>query len=188
MSAKDELRAEARARRRALSAGHPNYAEIVARFADALHVASAAPVASYWPLKDEADPRGLAASLGIRGHSILLPRIVSSAEPLSFHLWREGDALTRNAHGAREPGVSAPRLVPGAVLVPLLAFDAAGFRLGYGGGYYDRTLAALRAQSRVLAIGVAFSGQESASLPRDPHDERLDMVVTELGVRKFGLA
>ena len=96
-----------------------------------------------------------------------------------------GDPPRTNAFGIQEPPGDAPAFAPAAVLVPVLAFDAEGFRLGYGGGYYDRTLAELRNRGDVLAIGIAYAGQETEPLPREPHDQKLDMVVTEHGVRHF---
>jgi len=142
-------------------------------------------IAGYWPLEDEADPRKLADILLALGHPILLPRVMGRRRPLSFRHWREGDATEKSAFGVIEPLESAPAARPDAVFVPMLAFDARGFRLGYGGGYYDRSLASLRAQGPVLAIGVAYAGQETAALPHEAHDERLDLVVTEKGVRRF---
>lgn len=121
-------------------------------------------------------------ALSALGHPLALPCIVQSRSALVFRRWAMGDALTPNAYGIAEPPATAEKVVPAAVLVPLLAFDASGHRLGYGGGYYDRTFEAL---ARVLIIGVAYSGQEMPALPREPHDHRLDKIVTELGVRVF---
>ncbi len=132
---------------------------------------------------DEADPRALARALAARGCRLALPVVVRPKAPLYFRAWREGDGLTVHAFGMHEPAATAPQLVPDLLLVPLLAFDARGHRLGYGGGFYDRTLASLAAK---LAVGVAFAGQETDALPDQPHDHPLDMVVTETGVRRFG--
>jgi len=85
-----------------------------------------------------------------------------------------------------EPDPAWPLATPAIVLVPLLAFDAVGRRLGYGGGYYDRTLAALRAGHTITAVGVAYAGQEVENIPHDAHDEQLDMILTETGLRAFG--
>jgi 5-formyltetrahydrofolate cyclo-ligase len=185
MIQKSELRIAARLRRAALFAGQADHARLIAGLADGLAVPAAAAVASYWPVRDEADPRPLAAALAARGHPILLPRVAGPDQPLQFRLWRDGDPLRRSAAGICEPLADAPEQAPEAVLVPLLGFDSAGFRLGYGGGYYDRSLAALRARGPVVAIGIAFAGQEVEALPREPHDEALDAVVTERGVRFF---
>ncbi len=185
MTTKDALRAAARAKRVKLAAGLPGYARTIAGWAGEIPLEDASPVASYWPLRDEADPRALAAALAAQGHPILLPCIVGPNIPLELRLWHEGDPMRRNVLGVDEPVQASGYTLPAAVFVPLLAFDALGFRLGYGGGYYDRTVAALRAAGPVLAIGIAYAGQEETSLPRDPHDQRLDMVVTEQGVRRF---
>jgi 5-formyltetrahydrofolate cyclo-ligase len=143
-------------------------------------------VASYWPVRDEADPRALADALAAKGHAIALPRIHRPDDVLEFHLWRADDALSPNRHGIHEPLPQGGTVVPQILLVPVLAFDADGARLGYGGGYYDRTLAHLRGSGHIVAIGVAYAGQEMASLPHHPHDQHLDRVVTENGVRTFG--
>jgi 5-formyltetrahydrofolate cyclo-ligase len=190
MNSKDTLRQEARTRRAELAAAAPDFAASVARFGEALQIETDAVVASYWPIRDEADPRALASVLSSRGHSIVLPIIVGPEASLSFRLWRASDALSPNRHGIHEPQAHLDAVAPQVLLVPLLAFDADGVRLGYGGGYYDRTLAALRGletiRGHIVAIGVAYAGQEVAKLPRDAHDQRLDGVVTEIGIRKFG--
>ena len=157
-----------------------------ARFAGDLPFGAGAIVSSYSPIRDEADPRALASSLASRGHSIVLPVMVGPRAALSFRPWREGDPLSPNRHGIHEPQAHLHDIEPQALLVPLLAFDADGMRLGYGGGYYDRTLAKLRSHGHIVAIGVAYAGQEVAKLPHDAHDQRLDGVVTEHGFRKFG--
>ncbi len=175
-----------RVRRAELAAGLPDFAERIARLAETIPLEPASAVASYWPLPDEADPRVLAAALASQGHSILLPGIDAKDGRLAFRLWREGDALQIGHFGVSEPMGDARASEPAVVLVPLLAFDCVGHRLGYGGGYYDRTLGALRTNGAILAIGVAYAGQELDHLLRnDPHDEKLDMVITENGLRRF---
>jgi 5-formyltetrahydrofolate cyclo-ligase len=176
---KTELRLEARGRRAKLVAS--DFANRIAAFADALNLPPHFTVAGYWPIRDEADPRELMKTLSARGHALALPRIEAKGERLSFRLWREGDELIDNHHAIAEPRADAERVVPDAILMPLLAFDATGHRLGYGGGYYDRTLEALKA----CAIGIAYAGQEIAGIPREPHDHPLNMIVTERGVRLF---
>ena len=156
------------------------------------HVLSAVPlepprcVAGYVSFGSEVDPAELLSRLSAAGFSCALPRVDVRHAPLVFKLWQPGDKLIAGTHGTREPLPDAPDCRPDIVLVPLLAFDAAGRRLGYGGGYYDRTLAALRADGgQVLAVGVAFSAQEAQDLPENEFDQRLDWVVTEKGVRLF---
>ncbi len=97
---------------------------------------------------------------------------------MSFREWVPGSTLERGKFGVHEPGESQPALQPAIVLVPLLAFDRNGNRLGYGAGYYDASLRDLRRSHRIVAIGIAFDEQEFADIPREPQDERLDMILT----------
>ena len=146
-------------------------------------------VAGHWPLAGELDPRPAMRRLGASGHALALPRMRGAGEPLAFHVWREGDALIRAAFGVMEPDPSRPQVEPDLLLVPLLAFDAGGRRLGWGKGYYDRTLARLRTRRpEVLAIGVAFAAQQVDQVPAGPADQALDLVVTELGLVRVGAA
>ncbi len=107
-------------------------------------------------------------------------------EPLDFRLWTEDGTLVPAGFGTLAPPPDAPAAVPDLVLLPLLGFDDSGTRLGYGGGFYDRTLAALPVRPRL--VGLAFAAQHLAAIPRDQHDIPLDAVVTEDGVRMFGEA
>jgi 5-formyltetrahydrofolate cyclo-ligase len=117
-----------------------------------------------------------------RGHPIGLPAMPGQAQPLTFRAWQPGAELQDGGFGTRVPPESAPVIVPRVLLVPMLAFDRAGYRLGYGGGFYDRTLAQLRAnQADTLAVGVAYQAQEVDRVPRDRYDQRLDMILTEQG-------
>ena len=179
---KPTLRTEAAARRAALAAACPDFAQRIAGYVDELAVPGDAVVSFYWPMGDEADPRALAQALAARGASLVLPVLKAKREPLIFRRWQQGEPLYAHAFGMQEPGERAAQLVPDVLLVPLLAFDARGHRLGYGGGFYDRTLAAL---SEKRAIGIAYAGQEVAELPTHERDHPLDMVVTERGVRRF---
>lgn len=182
MDTKKNLRSEARARRATLT--DPGFAQRIAAFADQLGIPGGAVVAGYHPFRDEADPRELMTALSARGHRLALPCVVQARSALVFRMWNAGDPLHPNAYGIAEPLASAAEVVPGAVLVPLLAFDGEGHRLGYGGGYYDRTLQVL---PRLRLIGVAYSGQELSAIPREAHDHPLDLIVTENGVRRFHL-
>lgn len=144
-------------------------------------------VAGYWPLGSELDVRPLMTRLAEAGFDIALPVTRAVDLPLEFRRWRPGDALERGAHGISQPVASAPVIMPTLLLVPLLAFDAGGWRLGYGAGYYDRTLAELRGRllKMPLAIGIAYAVQEMVSLPHHAGDQRLDGVVTERAARRF---
>lgn len=139
-------------------------------------------VAGFIAISTELDPAPLMAALSARGTSLCLPFVQGEDQPLLFRRYRPGDALVPGPHGTLEPEAKAPLLRPATLLVPLLAFDAKGWRLGYGGGYYDRTLRAMRAKGHVRAIGLAYAAQERASVPHDEKDERLDLIVTEQGV------
>lgn len=143
-------------------------------------------IGGYAAIGDEADPSGIMALARARGHPVSLPRVCATGSPLVFHLWTPDDPLLPGPHGTRHPPEAATLVQPGLLLAPLLAFDGAGRRLGYGGGYYDRTLAALRRRNRgILAVGLAFAAQEVGNLPHEPYDEPLDWVVTERGARAF---
>lgn len=148
-----------------------------------------AAVAGYWPLAAEFDLRPALLALAARGHPIGLPVVRGRGQPLQFRRWTPGIALEPAAFGVSVPPPQAPELEPAVVLAPLLAFDAQGYRLGYGGGYYDLTLAALRRRTPAVRVGaLAFARQERASLPHDGFDQRLDWVVTEAGVRCLAAA
>ena len=129
-------------------------------------------LAGYWPLEGEADPRP--AMLAHPG-PLCLPEVTARATPLRFRLWRPGEALREGAFRVMVPAQGAVA-VPDVLIVPLLAFDRRGYRLGYGGGFYDRTLAALH---RPRAIGLAFAAQEVEEVPAGPTDLPLDLIVTE---------
>ena len=179
MLSKTDLRAAARQKR--LSLARKDFAADIARHAEALHIPKGTIVGGYHALPDEADPALLMERLVELGCHIAYPRVVGKGLPLEFHRVPDGEVLAPGAFGIHEPLDIWPRVVPAILLVPLLAFDAAGHRLGYGGGFYDRSLAVLR----VPAIGIAYAGQESVSLPGEPHDRTLDMILTEQGIRHF---
>lgn len=190
--AKTALRARARdARRAAHRAGAREVAAALrvqwrAAAGQGLFVIPGTPVAGYWPMRDEVDVRGLLADLVAAGADIALPVIAAPDRPLVFRRWRPGDVLAAGAFRIAEPAADKRTVVPQVVIVPLLAFDGAGYRLGMGRGYYDRTLRALRTGGAVVAVGVAFAAQEVAEVPHDGFDERLDWVVTERGARRLG--
>ena len=139
-------------------------------------------VAGYWPMRDEIDLRPLLLALADTGRDVALPAVTAPGEALEFRCWRPGAALVAGPFGTAHPGPEARAVEPDVVLVPLLAYDHRHHRLGYGAGFYDRTLAGLRARKKVLAIGVAYSAQRVAEVPVDSWDEALDLVLTEHGV------
>ncbi len=184
---KRRLRAEARTRRAAAAAAAPDAGDAVReRLLSAVVLPPAATVSAYWPMASEIDPRPLMQALDERGHGLALPVVAGAGRPLVFRAWTPGDPLRPAAFNTREPGPDKAEVTPRVLLVPLLAFDRAGYRLGYGGGFYDRTLAGLRAAGTALAVGLAFAGQEVESVPRDVNDRRLDWVVTEAEAIRMG--
>jgi 5-formyltetrahydrofolate cyclo-ligase len=181
-SEKDRLRAEAVQRRAEAAARNPLAGwTLAARLPREALPEPGTVAALYWPFRTEIDPRPLMRRLILSGVRIGLPKTPpkGSDEPLSFHLWSQGCTLSRSPFGVEEPPSSAEPVAPDRLFVPLLAFDRRGGRLGYGAGHYDRTLQRLRAQKRVEAVGLAFAVQEVAAVPTDPHDQRLDAILTE---------
>lgn len=166
------------ARKVAHAAGQGQAAELLA---DVLAAHRGAVLAGYMPMRTEIDPLpAMAAHQGPVG----VPVILAKATPLRFREWSPGCAMVAGEFGALIPEEGG-WVEPAVLIVPLLAFDGRGYRLGYGGGFYDRTLAGLRARGPVLAIGFAYAAQEVAAVPIDATDQRLDMIVTEQGVRRF---
>src|SRR5258708_7649400 len=152
---------------------------LIERFAAPEPIGVGTPVSGFWRMGEEIDVRPLLAALDRRGHPIGLPVVTGKGEPLQFRRWRPGAALIKAGFGLSVPPPEAEEVVPGLLLVPLLAFDRNGYRLGYGGGYYDRTLAGLRRRQPVTAIGVGYAGQELDSVLHGSHDERLDWIMSE---------
>jgi len=185
ISEKQEMRLRARARRSELVHALPDFVERIAAYSGQLPVVRDARVSGYRALAEEADPSRLLEALQVPGCEISYPRVHRKGQPLWFHVPVGHEPWLSGAFGIPEPRPHWPRVFPSVLLVPLLAFDAGGYRLGYGGGYYDRTLAQFRAERTVTAIGIAYAGQEVSAVPRERGDEKLDMVVTETGVRRF---
>jgi 5-formyltetrahydrofolate cyclo-ligase len=183
---KAALRAQARAARRALKAERPDAAARAAALAPLALLVPRRPwtAAIYHPLGAELDPGPLAARLAEAGAAIAAPVVVERDTPLLFRLQTD-DVLGVDALGVAVPSADAPEVVPDLVIVPLLAFDRQGGRLGQGGGYYDRTLARLRAAGPLLAVGLAYAGQEVAHVPMEAFDQRLDGVLTETAYLDF---
>lgn len=141
-------------------------------------------VAGYMPIQTEIDPRPSLHSLHEQGHRICLPVIQGHAMPLLFREWEPNCAMIEGDFGALIPR-GGDLLTPSAAIVPLVGFDATGSRLGYGGGFYDRTLEGLRKDPNFVAIAFAFAGQELTDVPVDRFDQKMDLVVTENGVHLF---
>lgn len=181
LQTKDALRRAMRAKRRDLAALHPDAAE---RAAAHLPVADLPPfrvAAGYHALGAELSPWPALRRLQAAGARIVLPAAPEPHAPLVFRAWAADQPLELDAARIPSPPAAAQALTPDLVLAPLIAFDAAGYRLGQGGGYYDRTLAALRAAGRLFVIGLAYAGQQVERIPHDAHDQPLDAILTESG-------
>ncbi|MEM6491495.1 MAG: 5-formyltetrahydrofolate cyclo-ligase [Pseudomonadota bacterium] len=174
--AKAAMRAEAKRRR-----DEALWADPTPNLLAAIGETPAARIAAYLPIGSEADPLPAVAVLRARGSAILMPRIAGPGR-IDFHLWDDEDPVEAAIGGVAQPLATAPRDRPDVVIAPLLAFDRTGGRLGYGGGYYDRAIAALRADGPVFVVGLAFAAQEAPKLPMGPFDARLDAIATEAGV------
>ncbi len=140
-------------------------------------------VAGYLPIRSEIDPRPAMLALAGLGYRVAVPVVEGSGRPLAFRRWTPGVATERGAFGVEVPVAGAPE-EPDVLLVPLLAFDPRGHRLGYGGGFYDRTIAALRDRGDVHALGFAYAAQEVPAVPDSATDMRLDGIVTEAGLMR----
>ena len=185
------LRGAARADRDALQSGlgAASATGLVARFHNTAALrALMAPghiFAGYMPIGSELDCLPLLNRLAAAGVPLCLPVVTAPGQPLIFRRWQPDDRLVPGSFGTSEPTTAAPEVSPQVLLVPMLAFDRRGHRLGYGGGYYDRTLKALRANSdggaEIVAIGVAFAGQLRDKVPVSGDDEPLDWILTEIG-------
>ena len=178
---KAQLREEAKARRAALPRDQAEGVALAVR--DRILAAGIVPedatVSGFWPIGDEFDVRPTLEAFGARGHTLCLPVVVGKGRPLAFRTWKPGDPLEHAGFGLSVPRWDAPPAVPDFLLVPLLAFDRRGYRLGYGGGYFDRTLAAL--DPAPLCIGVAFELARTETTHPQPHDQPMDWIVTEAG-------
>jgi len=136
-------------------------------------------ISAFHPLRDEPDTRALLAALAAAGFSTALPVVVGRASPLTFRLWRPGEPTRAGPMAIREPLETAATVEPDLLFVPLACFDRRGHRIGYGAGYYDRSLARLRATKTIHAAGVAYGVCEVAAVPYETHDQGLDAILTE---------
>ena len=142
-------------------------------------------VSGFFPYQSEIDTRPLLGKLAGDGWTTCLPIVIANGQPLQFRRWLPGEPTLKGVWGIPRPSDEAPELDPDVLIIPMLAFDRKGYRLGYGGGFYDRTLEKLRATKKIIAIGVAYSAQELADVPHGNHDQPLDYVLTEREVIKL---
>lgn len=183
--AKTAARAAAQARRQAAHDARGDAAESAAALLDAALGETPGCLAGYLPIRSEIDPQPAMARLAARGAALAVPVMSGPEAALWFCCWTPGAPTRTGPFGVAIPLDDYP-MQPDVVIAPLLAFDRTGARLGYGGGYYDRTLAAIRAARPVLAVGLAYAAQEVAALPVEPTDQPLDMIVTEREVIRCG--
>ncbi len=177
---KDEFRSGALAQRDGLSVeARSNAAAAIAATSLPVELPRGVIVAGYSPINSELDPFPLMRALADKGAVLALPVVIARDHALIFREWQPDEGLVRGAFGIFQPPSDADEVDPDIVLVPLAAFDRAGHRIGYGRGYYDRTLQGLRSKKKITVIGLAFAVQEIETVPRLPHDEQLDCVLTE---------
>ena len=183
--AKAALRLKARGARAAILHSTRGDAALAAagHFFDAVQLKPTDIVAGYWRIKDEMDCQPILVRLMDSLQPVCLPVVLGDDLPLELRLWEQGTPLYEAGFGTLAPSELAPQVEPDVVIMPLLGFDARGTRLGYGGGYYDRTLERLRRKPRL--VGLAFAAQELDTIPREAHDVPLDVIVTEQGARSF---
>jgi 5-formyltetrahydrofolate cyclo-ligase len=186
---KAELRAAALAKREAMPAQQrADAANTIAGRDFPVPVSNGAIVSAFSPMKSEISPIPLMRKLFDAGAQLALPVIVGRGKPLIMRAWKFGDPFKAGQWGIREPVPEAPEVFPDILIVPLAAFDRHGHRIGFGAGYYDMTIAALRARKKVTAVGIAFAVQEIERVPATDRDARLDFMLTEREVIEFGSA
>ncbi len=177
---KTALRGEAAARRDALPGDvRQDAADAIAARPFPLRITPGTIVSGFMPLKSEINPLPLLRKLAEAGAELALPVVAGRGKPLTMRAWQWGEPLAAGVWGIREPKAEAAEVDPDILIVPLLAFDRTGHRIGYGAGYYDMTIARLRGLKAVTAIGIAFAAQEVPAVPATPHDARLDLMLTE---------
>jgi 5-formyltetrahydrofolate cyclo-ligase len=180
---KSQLRERALSSRDALPVAlRAEAAEVVAARPLPIDVQSHHVVSAYWPMRSEFSPLLLMHRIADRGIALALPVVVGRGRPLTFRRWTFGEPLDRGVWGIREPMQDAQEVLPDILIVPLAAFDRSGHRIGYGAGYYDKTLSFLRERKSIVAIGLGYAAQEIDHVPSTANDARLDWVMTERGV------
>jgi 5-formyltetrahydrofolate cyclo-ligase len=183
--AKAALRLKARSTRAAIQhiARTPAAKAVAEHFFKSVSLRPNEIVAGYWRIKDEMDCQPILIRLMDSFQPVCLPVVLGDELPLELRLWEQGTPLYEAGFGTLAPSELSPQVEPDVIIVPLLGFDKRGTRLGYGGGYYDRTLERMSKKPRL--VGIAFAAQEIDDIPRDAHDVPLDVIITEQGARAF---
>ena len=183
--AKAALRKIASKTRLAAASSQPSAADDLAAQAETLIARYGTGIyAAYLPIRSELSPLPLVAALQAAGIVTAMPITPEPGLPLVFHQWAPGDVLDEGPYGTTQPTLSAPIVTPSVILAPMLAYDDGCWRLGYGGGFYDRTIGGLRAAGHtVTAIGIAYAEQHVGHVPTGPYDMALDAVLTPSGLR-----
>ena len=185
---KMQLRAYSKSKRALLSARATcAAADLAENFMEALTIIGDGSIAGYWPISNEFDVKPLLQKLSCAGITVSLPTVVPNQKRLVFQGWSENMQLVKGLYGTWQPVRSSELIRPDILMIPLLAFDSEGGRLGYGGGYYDRTLAELRKEKEITAVGIGYAGQEVNEVPTCSSDQRLDWIVTEAGMKDLRL-
>jgi len=188
MESKQTLREKLKTRRAAVSdQDREMVGKLIAeQFLQAVKIPEDTIIAVYWPMEGELDTRALLHELHKKGHVVVLPTVENNDSPLVFRKWTPEVEMVEGAHGTLEPPKDCEVGLPELVVAPLLGVDDTGHRLGYGGGYYDRTVEALRAEGAIFGyMGLCYSFQNVAELPAENHDQLLDAVMSEKGVYSF---
>ena len=177
---KAALRRQVLERRRAVHAARHVHAaaDLAQRVAGEIH-GLGNKIAGYWPIGEELDCRPALAALRAAGAEVALPVVEGPGEVLFFRTWHPGDPLDSGPFGTSHPSRRAAVIAPTILLLPVLAFDHTGQRLGYGAGYYDRTIAALRRERTIVTVGLAYDEQEVDAVPVGRHDQSMDAVITD---------
>jgi 5-formyltetrahydrofolate cyclo-ligase len=186
---KDSLRHEAIRHRDRIDPASENNDSAIVLFFDHIRPANGQVIGAYWAKGREFNPDGILERLLGDGFTCALPVMKQGTKELGYAVWKDGDPLVEGPFDVKQPEVNANTrwVEPDIVIVPLLAFDRRGYRLGYGSGYYDVTLRALRSRKKILAVGLGY-GQQAVlfNLPSEPHDEKLDWVITPQKAHDFG--
>ena len=184
--AKAQMRKQAAKIRQQEADNHPDAAERLAGYCHLLLDTFGRGVyAAYLPIRSEISPLPLIAALHDAGQATAMPVTPAEGQPLSFRLWAVGDVLEDGPYGTRQPPVGGKTVLPDVILAPLLAFDLGGWRLGYGGGFYDRTIADFAARGhQASVVGLAYDGQKLDKVPVGPYDMPLDAVLSPSGLHR----